>query len=90
MPEMGKKIFDELKFEFNCYFEDKDSIGKRYRRQDAIGTPYCITIDHESIEQETVTLRDRDTLHQERISISELKSRLTDKLSLAKLLEKLE
>jgi glycyl-tRNA synthetase len=69
LPEKARAIFDELKYEFNVQYDEKDAIGKRYRRQDAIGTPYCITIDHQSLEDNTVTIRDRDTMLQERISI---------------------
>jgi len=90
LPEMGKKLFNDLKFEFNCYFEEKDSIGKRYRRQDALGTPFCITIDHMSLENQDVTLRNRDTLKQERIKINELKKEMSEKTSMNYLLKKLE
>lgn len=89
LPEMGKKLFNDLKFEFNCYFEEKDSIGKRYRRQDALGTPFCITIDHMSLENQDVTLRNRDTLKQERIKINELKKEVSQKTSMNYLLKKL-
>ena len=63
----------------SCFFEEKDAIGKRYRRQDAIGTPYCITIDHQTLEDNTVTLRDRDTMKQERVSIDQLKAVVSEK-----------
>jgi glycyl-tRNA synthetase len=63
---------DTLKFDFMCQYEEKDSIGKRYRRQDAIGTPYCITVDHQTLEDNTVTVRDRDTMQQERISVDRI------------------
>ncbi len=89
LPEAARKIIDELKFELNCQYDEKDSIGKRYRRQDAIGTPYCITIDHESLETNTVTIRDRDTMKQDRVPISELKNILTEKVSMTRLLEKI-
>jgi glycyl-tRNA synthetase len=79
LPEKAREIFDELKFETNCFYEEKDAIGKRYRRQDAIGTPYCITIDHQTLEDNTVTLRDRDTMQQERISIPALKAVIAEK-----------
>ncbi|MDR3272970.1 MAG: glycine--tRNA ligase, partial [Flavobacteriaceae bacterium] len=68
LPEYAEKIFNDLKYDFNVIYEDKDAIGKRYRRQDAIGTPYCITIDHDTLTDHTVTLRDRDTMQQERVS----------------------
>ena len=60
---------DSLKYDYMCQYEEKDSIGKRYRRQDAIGTPYCITVDHQTLEDNTVTIRDRDTMKQDRIPI---------------------
>jgi glycyl-tRNA synthetase len=89
LPEKAKEIMDELKFNFNCQYEEKDSIGKRYRRQDAIGTPFCITIDHQSLEDNTVTLRYRDTMKQERISIPELTAIVKDKIDLAQILKKI-
>ena len=74
------EILMSLKFDFNCQYEEKDSIGKRYRRQDAIGTPYCITVDHQSLEDNTVTLRDRDTMKQQRIDIEQLHSLISKKV----------
>ncbi|GAC1417471.1 MAG: glycine--tRNA ligase [Flavisolibacter sp.] len=73
LPEIARSIMDECKPHFRCFFEEKDTIGKRYRRMDAIGTPYCITIDHQTKEDNTVTIRDRDTMQQERIPISRIK-----------------
>ncbi len=73
LPEIARSIMDECKGHFRCFFEEKDTIGKRYRRMDAIGTPYCITIDHQTKEDNTVTIRDRDTMRQERIPISRVK-----------------
>jgi glycyl-tRNA synthetase len=72
LPEIALQIIDDLKFEFNCQYDEKDSIGKRYRRQDAIGTPFCVTVDNQTPEDNTVTIRYRDTMTQERVSISEL------------------
>ncbi len=69
---MARKIFDELKFNFQCQYDEKDAIGRRYRRQDAIGTPYCVTVDHQSLEDQTVTIRERDSLKQDRIHISQI------------------
>ncbi len=89
LPELAHQIKDKLKFEFNCQYEEKDSIGKRYRRFDAIGTPYCITIDHQSLEDKMVTTRDRDTMKQERISIDNLESYVKDKVSMTSVLKKL-
>ncbi|MBL4707566.1 MAG: glycine--tRNA ligase [Flavobacteriales bacterium] len=81
-PEKAREILNTLKMDFNCQYDEKDSIGKRYRRQDAIGTPISITIDHESLDDNTVTIRDRDTMEQERVSIDNLHSIITDKLRL--------
>ena len=67
LPKIAKQIFNKLNKEFNCYYEEKDSIGKRYRRQDAIGTPFCITVDHNTLEDDSVTFRNRDDMSQERV-----------------------
>jgi glycyl-tRNA synthetase len=72
LPEKARQIMDILKFDFNCQYEEKDSIGKRYRRQDAIGTPYCVTVDHQTIDDSTVTIRERDSMKQERVAIDHL------------------
>ncbi len=72
LPEKAREIMDDLKLNFQCSYEEKDSIGRRYRRQDAIGTPYCITVDTETLENNTVTIRDRDTMKQERIAIDKI------------------
>lgn len=89
LPEKAREIMDELKFDFTCQYDEKDSIGRRYRRQDAIGTPYCITIDHQTLDDNTVTIRDRDTMEQERVQISELTIILEEKVSMKKLLKKI-
>jgi len=89
LPEKAKEIYNTLRFDYNCHFEEKDSIGKRYRRMDAIGTPYCITIDHQSLEDNTVTIRERDTMNQERIQIANLENILSEKVDLKNLLKKL-
>ena len=89
LPEKAREIMDELKFHFNCKYEEKDTIGKRYRRQDAVGTPYCITVDHDTLSDGTVTLRDRDTMEQQRVSIEQLRSLIEEKVSLTSLLKKL-
>ncbi len=75
---LARKIFDDLKFNFLCQYDEKDAIGRRYRRQDAIGTPYCVTIDHQSLEDQTVTIRERDTLKQERIHMSKIREIVAD------------
>jgi glycyl-tRNA synthetase len=87
LPEKGREIMDRLKMDHLCLYEEKDSIGKRYRRMDAIGTPYCITIDHQTLEDNTVTLRDRDTMQQERISMEQLESIVNAKVSVAQQLK---
>ena len=87
MPDKARELLKELQLNFSCQYEEKDSIGKRYRRQDAIGTPYCITVDHKTLEDDTVTLRDRDTMQQERISIEKLQSIIYDKVNIAKYLD---
>jgi glycyl-tRNA synthetase len=89
LPEIAEKIMHDLKFEFNCQYDDKDSIGRRYRRQDAIGTPYCITIDHQTIEDSTITIRYRDSMLQERVTISNLKDIIAEKVNISTLLKKL-
>lgn len=89
LPEIAGKIVSDLKFEFNCQYDDKDSIGRRYRRQDAIGTPYCITIDHQTLEDQTVTIRYRDSMEQERVKISGLKDIIFEKVSIGSILKKL-
>ena len=89
LPEKAKAIMDDLKFEFNLQYEEKDSIGKRYRRQDAIGTPYCVTIDHDSLQDDAVTVRDRDTMAQKRISVAQLKEELRASTSMTSLLKQL-
>ena len=90
LPEKAREIYDDLKFHFNCQYDEKDSIGKRYRRQDAIGTPYCITVDHDTLNDNCVTLRNRDTMQQERVRIADLAGLLTDKVSLTSLLKTLK
>ena len=88
LPEKAREIIDNLRFHFNCQYDEKDTIGKRYRRQDAIGTPYCITVDYDSLKDNTVTLRFRDTMEQERVGIDQLASIIDDKVSIASLLKK--
>ena len=90
LPEKAREIINDLKFHFNCQYDEKDSIGKRYRRQDAIGTPYCVTVDHDTLNDGCVTLRFRDTMEQERVKISDLASIIEDKVSIASLLKKLQ
>ena len=89
LPELAREILGKLMIDFNCQYDEKDSIGKRYRRQDAIGTPYCVTVDHDSLTDGCVTLRERDTMTQERVPISELHSIVEKKVSMRTLLEQL-
>ncbi len=89
LPELAQKVMDDLKYDFNCQYEEKDSIGKRYRRQDAIGTPFCITVDHQSLEDGCVTVRERDTMSQERVPISELRALIDKRVNLNNLLRNL-
>lgn len=80
LPEIAREIMDQCKGQFRCFYEEKDTIGKRYRRMDAIGTPFCVTIDHQTKEDQTVTIRYRDTMLQERIPISEVRGRVLKSL----------
>jgi glycyl-tRNA synthetase len=72
LPEYAEKIFKKLRQTLICQIDDKDSIGRRYRRQDAIGTPFCITVDHQTLQDNTVTIRHRDSMKQERIFVDEV------------------
>jgi glycyl-tRNA synthetase len=87
LTTLARTVFDDLKFHFLCQYDEKDAIGRRYRRQDAIGTPYCVTIDHQSLEDQTVTLRERDTLKQDRIHVSTIKDAVMEKISFRPLFE---
>jgi glycyl-tRNA synthetase len=87
LPELAEKIYEDLRFDFNVFIEDKDSIGKRYRRMDAIGTPFCVTVDHDSLNDHMVTIRLRDTMQQERVSISALHDILSKETSMSSLLK---
>ena len=90
LSELAREIADELKFHFNTHYDEKDSIGKRYRRQDAIGTPYCVTVDYQSLDDGTVTLRERDTMEQRRVAIGDLRAVIEDEVSITGLLKKLK
>jgi glycyl-tRNA synthetase len=87
LPEKAMEIMNDLKFHVRCFYEEKDAIGKRYRRQDAIGTPFCVTVDHQTLQDNTVTIRYRDTMLQERVAISSLKVTLTEACSINTLLK---
>jgi len=86
LPEKAREIMNSLKLDFNCIYEEKDAIGKRYRRQDAIGTPFCLTVDHQTLEDDTVTIRHRDTMEQQRIEIKDLFDIIGNKVSWKNLL----
>ncbi len=90
LPEKAQEIMKELKYCFNCQYEEKDSIGKRYRRQDAIGTPFCITVDHETLNDNCVTVRDRDTMEQQRVPIAGLRQMIQEKVDMNNLLKNLD
>lgn len=81
LPELARELMEECKSSFMCFYEEKDAIGKRYRRMDAIGTPFCVTIDHQTKEDRTVTIRYRDDMKQERIPMSEVKKLVLEKIS---------
>jgi glycyl-tRNA synthetase len=89
LPEKAQQIYKDLKFEFNTVYEEKDTIGKRYTRQDLIGTPFCIAVDHQTLEDDTVTIRYRDTMAQERVHINELRLKIKREVSFKRIFEKL-
>ena len=89
LPDKARQIMDQLKLDYDCNYDEKDSIGKRYRRQDAIGTPYCITIDHQSLEDNSITVRHRDTMEQERINLEDLEKEMASKLQIKHILKQL-
>jgi len=87
LPEKGMEVLHQLKADFRCYYEDKDTIGRRYRRMDAIGTPFCVTIDHQTLQDNTVTIRERDSMKQERVAVQSLKEKIGESVSMTKLLK---
>ncbi len=89
LPEKAMEIFNTVRFHHQCYYEEKDSIGKRYRRMDAIGTPYCITVDHQTLEDNTVTIRERDSMQQERIAIEDVLKIVSEKVDMNTVLKSL-
>jgi glycyl-tRNA synthetase len=89
LPEKARAIMDDLKFDLRCFYEEKDAIGKRYRRQDAIGTPFCITVDHQTLTDNTVTVRDRDTMKQERVRIEDIRTQMIEACSINNLLRRI-
>jgi glycyl-tRNA synthetase len=89
LPEKAREIMDVIKYDHLCIYEEKDSIGKRYRRQDAIGTPFCITVDHQTLEDGTVTIRERDSMKQDRIPADKVASVVMERVDVKKVLKKL-
>ncbi len=89
LVDKARSVYDKLKLHFLCQYDEKDAIGRRYRRQDAIGTPYCVTVDFQTIEDDTVTIRERDSMKQERVHISEVAKIVGEKVDMVKLLETL-
>ncbi len=89
LPEMAREIFKKFRSEIKSVYDDKDAIGRRYRRQDAIGTPFCITVDHKSIEDQTVTIRERDSMKQKRVKIEKALNEITQKVSITNILKTL-
>lgn len=90
LPEIAKEIIDELKWDFNVSYDEKDAVGRRYRRQDALGTPFCITVDHQTIEDQTVTIRHRDSMQQERVAIADLRTIIAKEVDMRSWLMKIE
>ncbi|WDO13591.1 glycine--tRNA ligase [Flavobacterium sp. WW92] len=82
LPELAQEIIEDLKWDFNVAYDEKDAVGRRYRRQDALGTPFCITVDHQTLEDKTVTIRHRDSMKQDRVKISELKDIINREVSM--------
>ncbi|MCH5328757.1 MAG: glycine--tRNA ligase, partial [Coprobacter sp.] len=89
LPEKAREILNRLRFDFKCQYDEKDSIGKRYRRQDAIGTPFCITVDHDTLTDNCVTIRHRDTMEQQRVSIDQLSDIIGEQVSMKSLFKKI-
>ena len=87
LPELSRKILEELKWDLATTYDEKDAVGRRYRRQDALGTPYCLTIDHKSLEDQTITLRNRNSMKQERVAIGSIKKLLLERVSISNLLK---
>ncbi|MCP4439667.1 MAG: glycine--tRNA ligase, partial [Aureispira sp.] len=85
----ARDIFNQLKFSFQCQYDEKDAVGRRYRRQDAIGTPYCITIDHDTLNDNMVTIRERDSMKQERVPIDQVEKIVAERVSMQQLLKQL-
>ncbi|SNY94727.1 glycine--tRNA ligase [Flagellimonas pacifica] len=89
LPEVAHKLIDELRWDFNVIYDEKDAVGRRYRRQDAAGTPFCVTVDHQTLEDETVTIRHRDTMEQQRVKLSEVKDIISKEVDMRYWLQKI-
>ena len=89
LPEIARKILEDLKWDFNVTYDEKDAVGRRYRRADANGTPFCITVDHDTLNDDSVTIRHRDTMEQQRVKISEIKDIIAEEVSIKKWLSKM-
>ena len=89
LPELAQKIRETLQWDMQVMYDEKDAVGRRYRRQDALGTPFCITVDHQSLEDNTVTLRERDSMQQQRVAIAQLPQLLEEQTAMKYLLQKL-
>ena len=88
LPELAQEIIEDLQWDHNVFYDEKDAVGKRYRRQDAAGTPFCITVDHQTLEDKTVTIRHRDTMEQERVAIADLNAIISKDVSMKAWLSK--
>ena len=89
LPEVANQIIEDLKWDFNVAYDEKDAVGRRYRRQDALGTPFCITVDHQTLEDQTVTIRHRDSMQQDRVKISDLRDIINNEVSMRNWLMKI-
>lgn len=90
LPELAQSIVEELKWDFNVLYDEKDAVGRRYRRQDALGTPFCITVDHQTLEDNTVTIRHRDTMEQQRVAVPALRDIIEQEVAIKNWLKKME
>ncbi|MFP5439217.1 MAG: glycine--tRNA ligase [Bacteroidia bacterium] len=90
LPDVAREIIEDLKWDFNVAYDEKDAVGRRYRRQDALGTPFCITVDHQTLEDQTVTIRHRDSMAQDRVKIAELRGIINEEVSVRNWLLKMK
>ena len=89
LPEIAQKLMKDLMYRFDCRYEEKDTIGKRYRRQDAIGTPFCVTVDYDTLKDNTVTIRWRDSMKQERVAIDKVADIVSENCDINNILKRL-